>query len=164
MGCFSWNCRGCGFSANMDGPWMSKVVVLDANESRIVGDYDGYGRVGSTELNDLDGKFELWHQSCWRVAGKPEYSKPSLSARDQGLQNHDNDFPEPTKLEHLLALNELRGDLERREREKIRQVWFNEREKMIANKEIVPEWVDRLVIHGGDITIDIETSSKPPHD
>lgn len=90
MGMFSWNCVACGFSIRdcggcCDGNWMGEAVVLTPGGSRIIGHYDGYGRVGSTELVDQIDPFSMHHKVCWELAGKPEYTVPSTHAGDQGF-------------------------------------------------------------------------------
>jgi len=93
MGFFSWNCKGCGRSirnrhanAGLDS-WMSKAVFLLKNGTRVLGEYDGYGRLDQLEFDDAGvdgGMSEWWHQACWEHAGKPDFSAPSGHASDQG--------------------------------------------------------------------------------
>lgn len=93
MGFFSWNCKGCGKSirsryteAGYEN-WMQHAVALSQNGSRIIGEYDGYGRIdapGMYEEADIGQTPCLWHQACWEHAGTPEYDGPSESAEDQG--------------------------------------------------------------------------------
>lgn len=109
MGMFSWNCVACGFSIRDCGRcteqnWQSEAVVLTPGGSRIIGHYDGYGRIGGTDLSEQIDQFSVHHKACWDLAGKPEYDKPSPHARDQGfcLGCHDDPYytlPIPTSPE-----------------------------------------------------------------
>jgi len=95
MGFFSWNCKGCNESikAPYDIPegieWQNEAVWLREEEEPIIGEYDGYGRVGAYDMQEMDIGFgddpELWHKKCWDSAGKPEYSSVSDYAEDQGF-------------------------------------------------------------------------------
>jgi hypothetical protein len=112
MGFFSWACKGCNhsilnpFSINAKNAWMAKVTMLTKNGTVVHGDYDGYGRIenysdpDSRSVFEIDwdkGEPELWHTECWKHVGKPEYSGPSDSARDQGyfFDDADHDFSSP---------------------------------------------------------------------
>lgn len=105
MGMFSWNCEACGFSLRdcsgcSEDSWMGTAVVLTPDDSRVIGHYDGYGRVGeSFDMGETDGKFTVYHKACWVLAGKPEYTVTSKDARDQGFCHpmHGQPFPLPTK-------------------------------------------------------------------
>lgn len=127
MGFFSWNCKGCNHPALSHmactvelNDWMTQCVVLKENGTRIIGEYDGYGRVNGYDIYE-DGEPCLWHLACWRMAGKPEYSQPSKSARDQGWFFYDGehdmldpektkDLSENDKLYFLKMLQEKRDD------------------------------------------------------
>lgn len=108
MGFFSCLCPGCNHSIRSyhavkdDSEWMMRAVALNAAGSRIVGEYDGYGRVGDGDL-ELEC-YEIWHYACWKIAGKPEFSKPSAHAADQGYFVGKYDPKEPKTPEDLLAL------------------------------------------------------------
>ena len=59
MGFFSYNCKECNHSilsrhSTNEGinEWMSHVVVLGSDGSRIDGEYDGYGRVEDEEIDE----------------------------------------------------------------------------------------------------------------
>lgn len=53
--------------------------------NKVVGDYDGYGRVTTISGNvDLSDPVEVWHEHCYRDAGQPKYSEPSKWSGDQG--------------------------------------------------------------------------------
>jgi hypothetical protein len=103
MGFFSANCIGCGkpmlsqYSVTGSiNPWMSQVVVIKPGGQVLTGEYDGYGRVvppGSGPFTDgpsildyenPDSLPSCWHQSCWILAGRPESSRESDRAEDQG--------------------------------------------------------------------------------
>lgn len=106
MGFYSWNCPCCGnsirsrHSTNATSAWMSKVVVVFADGDRVSGEYDGYGRVGAKlDYEGLeDGKFAMYHRACWELAGKPEFSAPSVYASDQGYFVGDYDPPCPQQV------------------------------------------------------------------
>jgi len=106
MGMFSWDCVACGFSIRdcgvcSEGNWMGKAVVLTPGGSRVIGEYDGYGRVAGMELGDQIDDFAMYHKACWELADKPEFEKPSRHARDQGfcLSHDDYTVPKPTSPE-----------------------------------------------------------------
>jgi len=89
MGFFSWNCKGCGQSIkapyNLPGDiaWQNDAVCQLENGTRVVGKYDGYGRLGSIEGDDLF-MAEWWHQKCFKAAGRPNFTSRSTDAQDQG--------------------------------------------------------------------------------
>ena len=91
MGFFSWKCKGCDHSIKSpyDIPegweYMNKAVFLQEHEHPIIGDYDGYGRVGGYSIQMIADHPELWHKKCWENAGEPEYTGGSDSASDQGF-------------------------------------------------------------------------------
>ena len=149
MGCFSWDCRGCTHSVRDGGvaDWMAKAVVLDAEGSRIVGEYNGYGSVGNgrTRIQDMTNP-QVWHRACYVVSGKPEYTGPSKSADDQGLHNEQE--PEPTKVEHLVALKEVKQIHLREQRELIKANWTKEVAAMHARGEEVPKYAMRFAETG----------------
>ena len=93
MGFFSWNCKKCSHSIkspyDIPSGWeyMNEAVYLKPNGSIVIGDYDGYGRVGN-EGHEIDweaGEPELWHKRCWENAGKPGFSGSSKYSEDQGF-------------------------------------------------------------------------------
>ena len=93
MGCFSWNCLSCGKSLisdlvaeHPDYPDRAKGVALLPNGKKYIGEYDGYGRMGGIDnMAHYDGMVSVYHQNCWEKAGRPEYTKPSIGAEDQGV-------------------------------------------------------------------------------
>jgi hypothetical protein len=106
MGMFSWDCNGCGFAMRdcrscSEGGWMAHAVCLTPDGSRVIGQYDHYGNLGSFNLVDLSGKFAIYHKACWELAGKPEYDRPARHSHDQGacLAIHGKPLPKPTSPE-----------------------------------------------------------------
>lgn len=107
MGMFSWNCKACGYSlrecrgCTEDG-WQADVVILLENGSRIFGEYDGYGRVGSFDAAHAYETPCVYHRACWELVGRPEYDGPSDDAHDQGfclpegVGHGDPPLPKPT--------------------------------------------------------------------
>lgn len=113
MGFFSWNCKGCGKSikAPYDLPasldWHNTAVVLLSNGTRIIGEYDGYGRLGGWDYGDSSGEEpEMWHQRCWEGAGCPDYTGASRHAEDQG---YFYDVETPTRGDYPEDMQEV-GD------------------------------------------------------
>ena len=101
MGFFSFNCLGCGHPALCSAAttrgvneWMSGVVVLFENGTRIVGSYGGYGDIDDDD-DVHDGGW--WHEACWEVAGKPDYTRESRQSGDQGwfFDAGEHDLPDP---------------------------------------------------------------------
>ncbi len=110
MGFFSWDCKSCGHpmicpnAVNEDGinKWMTKVVVMASNGSRLIGNYDGYGRVDDRDIVEFDRNEPCcYHQACWESEGRPEYDGPSLSSLDQGwfFDDADHSVPEPASVQ-----------------------------------------------------------------
>lgn len=132
MGMFSWDCRGCGHSLRQGAGWMEQAVVLSEEGNRVLGRYDGYGRVGGDyEVQDGD---ELWHKACWLIAKKPEFTKASTHANDQGFPNCDTE--EPKVLADLAALKQKAKDKRDADRASARAYWaFHEAEKAIVNEQ-----------------------------
>ena len=93
MGLFSWNCKKCSHSIkspfNVPSGWeyMTEAVVLREGEEPVIGEYDGYGTVGSLDVNSFgDDEPEMWHKVCWEKAGKPNrYTGGSEYSQDQGF-------------------------------------------------------------------------------
>jgi hypothetical protein len=86
---FSWKCKHCDKSIRSSQQhhqnWMGKAVVVTSGGSVVKGEYDGYGRVGAMDVQDLyNEQFAMYHQACYDFCGKPEYEAPSTSAGDQG--------------------------------------------------------------------------------
>lgn len=102
MGFFSWNCRGCGHpllsshATNSINAWMQKAVALAADGSTAVGIYDGYGRIDDTQLVDWR-TLDVWHEACWKKAGRPGYAGQADGSPDQGyfFDDPDHDMREP---------------------------------------------------------------------
>ena len=128
--------------------WMAQAILQTEDGSRVIGEYDGYGRINhSSEVMDFD-KPEVWHLACWKAAGRPEYSGPSESARDQGL--HDYTVCVPRHVQDVEALREIKQTEDRKQREEIRRVWTIEVEKLKAESKEVPDYALRLAETGGD--------------
>lgn len=103
MGMFSWDCRRCGHPALSPAAttkinvWMNRVVALTPNGSLHRGPYDGYGRVDDASIHER-GEPEVYHEACWRLAGKPvEFTGASMPSADQGwfFDEGAHDAPEP---------------------------------------------------------------------
>jgi len=84
------------YATNEINKWMHWVVVISASGSRVVGYYDGYGRVGGWDIND-SGDPCCWHHACWLKAGKPDTFEASDYALDQGyfFDEGAHDMEEP---------------------------------------------------------------------
>lgn len=109
MGCFSWNCR-CGhsimnpYAIEPNTAWTNYCVCLLPNGGRVIGMYDGYGRIdlpdgGRFEIpweGTFNGQecFELWHLRCWKAAGEPGFESQSPDAKGQGHFWNDGDHPD----------------------------------------------------------------------
>jgi hypothetical protein len=114
MGMFSWECPACNFSIRDCGGccednWQGEGVVLTAGGSRIIGTYDGYGRIGGCELGEQIDDFAIYHKACWELKGKPEFTKPSRHAADQGfcITEHKGwKLPKPTSVEWFTQASE----------------------------------------------------------
>ena len=109
MGLFSWECKHCGHSIKSpyqipEGwEYMNEVVFLQEHEEPVIGDYDGYGRIGGYDIQIMTSEPELWHHKCWENAGKPEYTGPSNYASDQGFFYDD---PSSKEMQEALELSE----------------------------------------------------------
>ena len=113
MGLFSWQCKKCDHSIkspyNLPTGWgyMNDAVWLRKGEEPIIGEYDGYGRVGAYDMQEMDigvgADPELWHKVCWEKAGKPEYSSTSEYADDQGFFYDD---PSEEELQEAIEASE----------------------------------------------------------
>lgn len=144
MGFFSFDCKECGhpmlcnYSSDEEiNGWMKEAVVLEPNGSRLIGEYDGYGRVGGSSYADGDiGDDAVWlHQACWEVAGKPErdaFDGPSDHSADQGYffdREHDMIDPRVT-------------DEEERKRLLEEGIRIREEHRYERRAEKVAEWLD----------------------
>jgi hypothetical protein len=108
---------------------MNEAVVLLEDGGKATGHYDGYGRLydGSSCYEDGEpmdeglflGDHEVWHRACWRLAGKPKFTKASSHAGDQGYFVGEYDPPEPKTLADMKA---LKAEGERLDAER-RQAW-----------------------------------------
>jgi len=138
MGFFSYRCRGCGhpmlspMATNKVNRWMSNVVALTEEGSRIVGTYDGYGRVDDDDLDSE--RADWWHRDCWELSGKPEYKSQARHAPDQGwfYNKTDHDMEKPTTVEELareLAKTDKKEKKRAEREQKLFAKWKKEREK-----------------------------------
>jgi hypothetical protein len=91
MGFFSADCVHCAhpllstYASNEINAWMMHAVAITANGSVLVGQYDGYGRIGEIQVPDFP-RATCWHYECWQRAGSPaEYRGPSTLSADQGF-------------------------------------------------------------------------------
>lgn len=115
MGFFSWKCKrcqksilnSCGVDRTDRNGWMAEAVAVTPNGSVIKGTYNGYGRIEAFSLSNDEGEPDLWHLSCWALAGKPtNYSGGSPFADDQGWFYKDSDYnlPDPLLLAPMAGL------------------------------------------------------------
>lgn len=156
MGFFSYNCKECGHPLLSPGAtdkgindWMSQAVVLTDGGSRIIGEYDGYGRVGGYD-GGLDGEVCL-HVACWEKAGKPEvsrYDSGSDSAEDQGFffddGAHDLIDPRITEGREELLKKGQEARTQRRFDHKAQEVARWIKEGPIDEKD--PPWTQRFSV------------------
>ena len=104
MGFFSWDCKRCdhpllgpaGLDPDGKNAWMQKGVALTKRGDRILGDYDGYGRLDDVDIWG-DAEPEVYHAACFELAGRPEFTSPSRSSADQGyfFENGTHSLPDP---------------------------------------------------------------------
>ena len=95
MGMSSYNCRHCGLSIRSQQggykDWMEHAVVVTKRGEVMLGQYDGYGRVGGFDhanYNYGEG-FAMYHEDCYEFLGKPEFDGESVGAGDQGWGGHE---------------------------------------------------------------------------
>jgi hypothetical protein len=135
MGFFSVNCLACGHSLRSAhthgrGHWTNYAVVFTQHGSRVIGEYDGYGRVGPDDPDDdsIIGSDDVsaYHRACWMIVGQPNhFTVPSDDAYDQGYFVA-SEPPKPATLEDLAA---LRATVQR-EREEARKAMADARESL----------------------------------
>lgn len=124
MGFFSVNCLGCGHSLRSShthghGHWTNFAVALTESGNRLVGEYDGYGRIGSYDAGIGAEPMSAYHRSCWMILGQPDhYTVDSDDASDQGYFCGS----EPQKPATIEDLAELRAAA-KREHEEARKAW-----------------------------------------
>ena len=93
MGFFSWNCKVCNHSILSDystedkNEWMKDAVAITKNGCVIVGESDGYARIGGADLINMGCVDpQMYHRECWELIGKQvEFTEPSPSSEDQGF-------------------------------------------------------------------------------
>jgi len=95
MGFSSYECKLCDhsvLSSSSADPeinsWMKDAVLLGANGSRLICEFDGY----SGHYEENVGHDAVWlHQACWEVAGKPEYEDfREMTAQSTLVRRPDN--------------------------------------------------------------------------
>ena len=140
MGFFSYECKACGHSILSSystdpeiNEWMKEAVVLARDGSRVIGQYDGYGRVGGH--GDFGYSCVWMHKACWELAGKPEFEDfdgPSDHAGDQGFFfKYENDMIDPRitdETERTRLLEEGKAAREKR--------WYDGRARKVF------DWLD----------------------
>jgi len=139
MGFSSYECKACGHSVlsphsvdpEING-WMKDAVILGANGTRLICEFDGY----SGEYDEEVGYDAVWlHQACWEVAGRPAYDGfdgPSRPARDQGFFfGRDHDMIDPRITDEAERERLLAEGIETRERR-----WYDDRARTVF------EWLD----------------------
>jgi|SaaInlV_165m_DNA_1040744.scaffolds.fasta_scaffold29491_2 hypothetical protein len=122
MGFFSFNCKCCGHpmlqpcATEKLNKWMSDCIVITDDGSILMGEYDGYGRVGEHE--PISPECGAWyHKACWNSCLTNGYTPmnqnanekfgitqgPSDSASDQGWFFEDgvHDMEEPSPFTFL---------------------------------------------------------------
>jgi len=99
MGMFSWDCRYCGGPLlsvglyNDTNGWMSRGVVLTPDGHLLMGEYDGYGRIGLGVEIYGGGEPECYHQRCWERVGMPQtFTGASKNAESQGFIFEPGEF------------------------------------------------------------------------
>jgi hypothetical protein len=158
MGFFSYLCKECShplLSRPATSPgindWMAQAVVLTNRGGRIIGEYDGYGRVGGNEEASEYGA--CLHEACWEKAGKPDfdhYGSPSKNAPDQGwfFDDADHDMLDPRILEdreELLAKGvEARNKARYDQRAREVYGWVHENREDIGSEYYRAPWQRRF--------------------
>lgn len=143
MGFSSNNCNHCKHpmldSRATDkgiNEWMSNVVFMDENDTRLVGEFDGEGhRIGNYELDGTPAVFA--HFACWEIAGKPDYDSyegDSTHAGDQGwfFKDGAHDLIDPRITDEAERARLLTEGVARRT-----QMRFDQRARFIAE-----DWLD----------------------
>ena len=134
MGFLSWDCPCCDHSIRHPGAvsavsrWMSHAVAVFPNGDRISGEYNGFGSIGSYE-DAFDDNLAVYHRACWVIVGKPDFTKPSEPARDQGHFVGNYDPAEPKTLADCESLQKIareKAEAERREAENFAQRMHDE--------------------------------------
>jgi hypothetical protein len=85
---------------------MNDAVALLPNGSRVIGQYDGYGRIessyGNLDSSDVAESADWWHKACWLNTGKPDFKARAEPAGDQGHFIDEDEYaidePEPPGL------------------------------------------------------------------
>lgn len=138
MGFSSYDCKHCGHSILHAGSvdpeineWMKDAVVLGADGSRLLLEFDGYPGETDEEVGDY-GENVWVHQACWEVAGRPEfdtYDGPSDTAEDQGhFFGTEHDMIDPRISDEAERARLLAAGIEARERR-----WYDQRAREVAD-------------------------------
>ncbi len=129
MGLFSWDCVGCEHpllkpdSTDYDvNVWMNNCVAVLKSGKKVVGFYDGYGRLTPTmreavEFDDSNAVSinpgtraespTVYHRACWELLGQPDdYAGPSQSSDDQGhfFEARAHRYLKPRDLERMKGI------------------------------------------------------------
>lgn len=129
MGFFSVNCIGCGHSlrsshAHGAGNWMTFAVLFPETGGKVIGEYDGYGRVVGHDSDDDEpligfNYVSAYHRACWMILGQPDhFTVASSDAHDQGYFCGSS----PAKPQTIEELAAMRADAQR-EREEANRSW-----------------------------------------
>lgn len=146
MGFFSWECPCCRHSIRESGcvtdksRWLSKAVAVFEGGNVATGTYDGYGRLIETGAR-LEGGFTLYHQACWKLLGKPDYSGESPGARDQGVGGGRVNPREPQTLQECAALRRRAAKRLEAERKRWEEYKARFRGELVAKGKPIPEWM-----------------------
>lgn len=146
MGFFSWDCPCCQHSIREHGSvtdksrWLSKAVAVFESGNIATGTYDGYGRLLETGAH-LEGGFTLYHQACWKLLGKPDYSGESRGARDQGLGSGRINPGEPKSLAECGTLKRRAAKRLEAERKRWEEYKARSRRELVAKGQPIPTWL-----------------------
>jgi len=178
MGHFSYICKHCDrpildSQSTWRGlnEWMATTVVLMASGSRVVGEYDGYGRVGRIDANEqADADEGVWtHKACWEQAGKPEheaYTGPSVGCQHSGYDEKDL-RPEPGKPFDQAAwdaalqerADKIRADLVRKACEMVNDGHYNNADSVRRTEK---PWTRRFHVYHFDGQYQIDPKNPEP--
>lgn len=158
MGFFSWDCKGCNHSIRSrdsvvdESEWMMQVVVLKRNGGKLVGEYDGYGRVrDGFDEDDIgyDNKAALYHRACYAILGAPGFDGPSDAASDQGYFVGEYDPPEPFTMDDLAALRKVKQE-EWSKRQREYEEWRAKNPTPDYSSTVIEEKPDSLIFGEND--------------
>jgi len=128
---------------------MVEAVAIEANGSVLVGEYDGYGRIGDHEIDAYGEGPVAYHKECWDHAGRPTNDlTPSEHAGDQGFffNDGDHDMAPPSCEDPETYITEKRIErTTRRQAAELCQVnnWFEEAWYALCKyPEDEPTWLE----------------------